>query len=183
MSPIPKAEDIWPKQNDMQSRTQCGLIKPLCPVLKFSCSLCQFYLSTKTCRKTCQISGKYCEGNDCSSSSSAISISPLKICEEPGECVDSVFLGSLPANDSMDCLKKCQSYKGCGYGTFRPDSNVNLCLLFQTCTRLETDLCPNCQTSHFLCKLNKGVKKNPLFSPPNKEIFDKGSLKSLISRC
>ena len=108
--------------------------------------------STKSYKKTCQISEKYCEGNDCSSSSSAISISPLKICEEPGECVDSVFLGSLPANDSMDCLKKCQSYKGCGYGTFRPDSNMNLCLLFQTCTRLETELCPNCLTSHFMCK-------------------------------
>ena len=73
-------------------------------------------------------------------------------CEAPGECNDSVYLGSLPANDSMDCLKKCQSYKGCSYGTFRPASTVNLCLLFQTCTRLETDLCPNCLTSHSLCK-------------------------------
>ena len=33
MSPFPKAEDILPKQNDMQSRSLCGLIKPLCPVL------------------------------------------------------------------------------------------------------------------------------------------------------
>ena len=32
-----------------------------------------------------------------------------QICEEPGECVDSIFLGSIPANDSADCLKKCRN--------------------------------------------------------------------------
>ena len=73
--------------------------------------------------------------------------------EDPGECVDSIYLGSVPAIDSGDCVKKCQSYNGCMYGTFRPDdSNLNMCLLFQTCTRLETGLCPNCLTSHYFCK-------------------------------
>ena len=158
LSPLPKAEEVLPNQSDLQSSTICGLITPVCPVLKFACSRCQYFLSTKTCKKTCQTSGKYCGSDGCSSSSTEVSVpteiddGPLKICGEPGECVDSIFLGSVPAHDSVDCLKKCQSYTGCIYGTFRPENNVNLCLLFQTCTRLETTLCPNCLTSHFLCE-------------------------------
>ena len=54
------------RQSDLKSRTQCGLVKPLCPVLEFSCRLCQFYLSTKSCRKTCQTSRKYCSSSGCS---------------------------------------------------------------------------------------------------------------------
>ena len=57
------------QQSDLQSRNLCGLVKPLCPVLKFSCSLCQFYLSTKTCKKTCQKYEKYCGSSGCSDSS------------------------------------------------------------------------------------------------------------------
>ena len=71
-----------------------------------------------------------------------------QICEEPGECVDSIFLGHLPAKDSVDCMKKCQMYNNCNFGTFTSDYN---CLLFQTCTRLETMLCPNCLTSSTGC--------------------------------
>ena len=77
------------QESNLQSRTQCGLIKPLCPVLKFACSLCRFYLSTKTCRKTCQISGKYCGSSGCGSSSTEIS-PPSEIndvqCDVPGFC-------------------------------------------------------------------------------------------------
>ena len=61
------------KQSDLQPRTQCGLVKPLCPVLKFSCRLCKFYLSKKSCKKTCQTSEKYCGISGCSSSSISIS--------------------------------------------------------------------------------------------------------------
>ena len=74
-----------------------------------------------------------------------------QICEESGECVDSIFLGSVPANNSVDCLNKCRNNNDCSFGLFRPDSNLNLCLLFQTCTRLETELCPNCLTSSTEC--------------------------------
>ena len=56
-------------QRDLQSRTVCGLVKPLCPVLKFTCQLCRYYLSTKSCRKTCQTAGKYCGSSGCNSSS------------------------------------------------------------------------------------------------------------------
>ena len=74
-----------------------------------------------------------------------------QICEEPGECVKSIFLGSVPANDSVDCVKKCRNYNGCTFGSFNPDYNPNLCSLFQTCTRLETELCQNCLTSSIEC--------------------------------
>ena len=82
---------------------------------------------------------------------STTSATKTTICKEQGECTNSIFLGSVPVSwDSSDCLKKCQSYDGCTHGTFRPDSN-NLCLLFQTCTRLETTLCPNCLTTSTEC--------------------------------
>ena len=55
------------QQSGLQPRTLCGLIKPMCPILKLSCRVCQFYLSTKSCRKTCQTSGKYCSSSGCNS--------------------------------------------------------------------------------------------------------------------
>ena len=57
------------KQRDLQPRTLCGVVKPICPVLKFSCRLCNFYLSSKSCRKTCQTFEKYCGSSGCNSSS------------------------------------------------------------------------------------------------------------------
>ena len=74
-----------------------------------------------------------------------------QICDEPGECIDSIFLGSVPANDSLDCLKKCRNDDSCTFGSYTPDYNPNLCLLFQTCTKLGTHLCPNCYTSSTEC--------------------------------
>ena len=56
------------QQSHIQSRTICGLVKPLCPILRFSCSLCRFYLSTKSCKKTCQKYDKYCGSSECNSS-------------------------------------------------------------------------------------------------------------------
>ena len=55
-------------KSDLQQRTLCGIIKPICPVLKFSCRLCKFYLSTK-CRKTCQTYENFCGNSGCSNSS------------------------------------------------------------------------------------------------------------------
>ena len=74
-----------------------------------------------------------------------------QLCEEPGECVDSIFLGSVPANDSADCLMKCRNSDGCHFGSFTPDYIPNLCLLFNTCTSLDTVSCPNCETSEISC--------------------------------
>ena len=64
------------KQRDLQPRTLCGVVKPICPVLKFSCRLCNFYLSSKSCRKTCQTFEKYCGSSECSSSSISIPTEP-----------------------------------------------------------------------------------------------------------
>ena len=62
------------QKSDLQHRTLCGIVKPICPVLKFSCRLCKFYLSTKSCRKTCQTSEKFCGSSGCSNSSTIISM-------------------------------------------------------------------------------------------------------------
>ena len=72
-----------------------------------------------------------------------------QFCAKSGECTDSIFLDTVAADDSMDCLNKCKSYDSCNYGTFMPD--FNSCSFFQTCSRFETDLCPNCLTSHSKC--------------------------------
>ena len=71
------------------------------------------------------------------------------ICKEPGECANSIFLGSVPANYSVNCMNKCWSHNSCNFGSFSPYQHD--CLLFETCTRLETDLCPNCVTSATEC--------------------------------
>ena len=75
------------QQRDLQPRTLCGLMKPICPVLKFSCRLCKFYLSSKSCRKTCKTYKKYCS-SECSSSSSSSSdqsVTDLHRPTEPGK--------------------------------------------------------------------------------------------------
>ena len=79
------------QQRDLQPRTLCGLMKPICPVLKFSCRLCKVYLSSKSCRKTCKTYKKYCS-SECSSVSSSPSEPskpppPLNRPTEPGKKV------------------------------------------------------------------------------------------------
>ena len=71
------------------------------------------------------------------------------ICDAPGECTESIYLTNEPAIDPVDCWKKCWNYQGCNFGTFIPD--INLCSLFQTCTKLDTTLCPHCRTSSVEC--------------------------------
>ena len=60
------------QRSNLQPRTLCSLIKPICPVLKFTCRLCKFYFSTKSCRKTCQTSEKFCGSSGCDNSSTVI---------------------------------------------------------------------------------------------------------------
>ena len=71
------------------------------------------------------------------------------ICDAPGECIHSEYLGNVPATDSFDCWKKCRSHQGCNFGTFIPDKTQ--CSLYQTCTKLDTTSCPNCLTSSTEC--------------------------------
>ena len=67
---------------------------------------------------------------------------------------------SVPAVDSSDCLSKCISYFDqtqikCYYVTFitfPPDpeqTHPSICLLFQTCTKLETTSCQTCLSSSY----------------------------------
>ena len=80
--------------------------------------------------------------------------------DEPGGCANSVFLEFTTAVDSFNCLSKCISYidemgTKCYFSTFisyPPDIYVHQskkCLLFQTCTKLETSSCMNCLTSTY----------------------------------
>ena len=74
-----------------------------------------------------------------------------QICNQVGVCTNSTFLVPLPANNSSDCMEKCRNYNNCNFGSFTPDYNPNLCLLFKTCSGLEIESCPNCQTSEISC--------------------------------
>ena len=67
--PGPLVLPVFTAAQELQPRTHCELVKPLCPVLKFKCRLCRFYWSTKSCRKTCETSEKYCGSSGCSVSS------------------------------------------------------------------------------------------------------------------
>ena len=148
------------QQRDLQSRTQCGIVKPLCPVLKFSCSLCNFYLSTKTCKRICQKYKKYCGSSSGCSSSPPIITGPSPAEFKKGTCINSKFLGSTWVHDKWDCLEKCQSHAECHYATWRPSdtsiSNKGVCILFQTCSKLQkSSSCKDCQTTTSIARCDK----------------------------
>ena len=77
----------------------------------FSCSLCKFYLSSKSCKKTCQTSEKYCGISGCSSSSISISTPTepaIEITDDSKNKLETHFevLGS--AHDSLFQIMKTQ---------------------------------------------------------------------------
>ena len=74
------------------------------------------------------------------------------ICAELGQCSDSIFLATVQASDSMDCLNQCKSDDRCNYGTFKP-TGLLTCTFFTNCTIIKTDniLCPDCLTSSEMC--------------------------------
>ena len=73
------------------------------------------------------------------------------ICRVPGECTNATFLAVIPAYDLSHCMKICQVYEGCYYGTF--NNLKKLCLLYETCSRahVKTAPCPDCLTSSLDC--------------------------------
>ena len=71
------------------------------------------------------------------------------LCDAPGECKEGIYLANEPAIDSFGCWKKCRSHQGCNFGTFIP--NMNLCSLYETCTKMDNNSCPNCLTSSNKC--------------------------------
>ena len=74
-----------------------------------------------------------------------------EICNSPGVCVNSTYLGSIATNRRIDCLNICRIHEYCNYATYSPDLQPNECLLFQTCEKLDTNLCSNCLTSGIDC--------------------------------
>ena len=74
-----------------------------------------------------------------------------QICNSPGVCVNSTYLRSIPTNGTVDCFDTCRDYEGCNFATYSPDYEPNDCLLFQTCEKLDNDLCQNCVTSGTDC--------------------------------
>ena len=77
-----------------------------------------------------------------------------QICNDPGICVDSFFLGSVSVNGTMDCLNACRLNEGCNFATYLsncgPKECTN-CLFFKTCEKLDSNTCPNCLTSSTTC--------------------------------
>ena len=77
-----------------------------------------------------------------------------QICNDPGICVDSFFLGSVSVNGTMDCLNACRLNEGCNFATYLsncgPKDCIN-CLFFKTCEKLDSNTCPNCLTSSTDC--------------------------------
>ena len=71
------------------------------------------------------------------------------ICNEPGECSHSLYIGSVPAIHSQECVRICQSYESCNFATFNP--NFNGCLMFENCETVETAICSNCVTNSREC--------------------------------
>ena len=86
--------DILSKSN-LQPKTICGIIKPICPALTVSCRLCKqstYFSSTKSCQKTCQTSKQYCSTTSpCGSSSSTPTEPPLTEISEDGNEGNKIF--------------------------------------------------------------------------------------------
>ena len=76
-----------------------------------------------------------------------------QICNSPGGCVNSTYLGSMPTNGTIDCLTTCRINEGCNFATYSPDYKPHKCMLFQTCVELDTNSCKNCLTSGTDCTL------------------------------
>ena len=72
------------------------------------------------------------------------------ICAQHGQCSHSIFLATVAADDSDNCLNKCSHNHRCNYGTF--NNHTKMCTFFPTCTRIERDiLCKDCLTSSKKC--------------------------------
>ena len=72
-----------------------------------------------------------------------------KTCDKPGQCVNSLFLGSISESNRHDCNQICQNTNGCEYVSFDYESNV--CLLFEECADISEKYCPTCHTTSNDC--------------------------------
>ena len=72
-----------------------------------------------------------------------------KTCDKPGQCVNSLFLGSISQSNQHDCHQFCQNTHGCEYVSFDDESKV--CLLFEDCADISEKYCPTCRTTSNDC--------------------------------
>ena len=72
-----------------------------------------------------------------------------KTCDKPGQCVNSVFLGSISSTSSQECKQICDATIQCEFVSFDYQSNV--CLLFEDCSEISEKYCPTCRTTSNDC--------------------------------
>ena len=67
-----------------------------------------------------------------------------KTYDKSGQCVNSLFLGSISSKNSHECKQICDGNIQCKYVSFDYESNV--CLLFEECAEISEKYCPTCRT-------------------------------------
>ena len=72
-----------------------------------------------------------------------------KTCDKPGQCVNSIFLGSISQTNSHECQQLCENTPQCEYVSFDDESNV--CLLFEDCADISEKYCPTCRSTSNDC--------------------------------
>ena len=73
------------------------------------------------------------------------------ICYTPGQCLDSNFVGAIPANEINECLLSCKENIKCYWSTFYPE--FSSCNLFSECNDLNNSQCTDCLTSKKECDI------------------------------
>ncbi len=75
----------------------------------------------------------------------------------PGQCIESFYLDSWPANSESECQKACRSYEGCRYYTYFGGelrcAGYADCVSVQDAVNERTGviLCPKCVTGEVTC--------------------------------
>ncbi len=77
-------------------------------------------------------------------------------CFQAGQCRESFHLTGKQMNDEFGCHNFCQSENECGWFTFSPLNNY--CELFQDCSHLDTERCPDCLSGPKNCTEGKKYK-------------------------
>lgn len=70
-------------------------------------------------------------------------------CYIPGECLDSLIVDISPTQNSRECLKKCQTTRGCEWFTYY--NQTGLCASLTTCLNLKTGNCTDCISGEDEC--------------------------------
>ena len=72
-------------------------------------------------------------------------------CYEPGQCINSKFIGAAPANAINECIMNCKNNSNCAWNTYNP--NINFCNMFSDCMELDDIQCKGCLTNQKGCDI------------------------------